>query len=192
MRSALLRARLRWLVIEPWAYWLCLSVVLISGMFVFLYPTIDPEWRARCAGTVLQILGLGTTVLGIQQTRKLFGKPSIFRVIKRWIERWPKRDATAHLGAGAAAITGCSAILSVGRAAAPPGASLEQRVQRLEEWLPLLEQRDNAIEQQLATEKANRVQTEEEERKARMAGDAQLGERLELSAREGYDYRLWA
>lgn len=185
MRSALLLARLRWLFIDPWVWWMCICLVLVSGIFIYLCPAIDPEWRARCAGTALQVFGLGTTVLGIQQTRKLFGHRSIFTRVKGWFERWPKRDVTVHLGAGAMVVTGGSAILSVGRAAAPPGASIEQRVQRLEEWLPLLEQRDNAIEQQLNDEKANRAQTDEEERKARAAADARLGERLELSATGG-------
>jgi hypothetical protein len=90
-----------------------------------------------------------------------------------------------QMGAGAMGVSGGSAILSVGRAAAPPGSSVEQRLQALEEWVPLIVQRSDAIERRLIDESTNRAQSDADERTARQAADDLIGHRLEASATGG-------
>ena len=185
MNKARLLAWLRWLLVEPWDTWVCFGTVLFAVLFVWLCSWIDAESRSRWAGTALLLCGLVTTAVGIQQTRKQFGHPSIFAKVATWYGRRPKRNTTIHMGAGAMGVSGGSAILAVGRAAAPPGSSVEQRLQALEEWVPLIVQRSDAIERRLIDESTNRAQSDADERTARRAADDLIGYRLEASATGG-------
>ena len=186
MRSApLLFARLRWFFIEPFALWLCIGALLVAALFVWLCPWDDPESRSRWTGTVLQLFGFVTTAIGIQQTRKQFGRPGIFENAVKWYARRPKRATIVPISGIGIAASGGSAALGVGHVSAPPDASVEQRLQRLENLLLLIEQQANAIDQRLREEISNRTQKDTEERAARETSDANLRDRLELTATGG-------
>ena len=67
----------------------------------------------------------------------------------------------------------------------PPGLDIKERLRRLEARMPLLDQRLDAIERQLSDERASRTRQVSDEARARETGDAQMGDRLELTATGG-------
>ena len=149
MFNALLIRRLRWFFLTPWMVWVCLGTVLIAVLFIWVSCWMDVEGRLRWAGTALQLLGLVTTALGIHQTRKLFGHPSIFAQAARWLADRPKRNSTIRVGAGALIAEGGDAIVAVEHVGPAPGLCIEQRLQWLEDWRPLIEQQTRVIDQTL-------------------------------------------
>jgi hypothetical protein len=87
------RVRLLW----PWLaegkfVWLSLSVNIIA-LLVAIRPGAS-EPLIRLAGLFLQVLGIGTVIWGISETRALFGHPPIFRKATSWLRRFPllRRD----------------------------------------------------------------------------------------------------
>ena len=185
MRKAQLLAWMRWLIIDPIALWFCLAPLLTAVVFVWFCTWNDGEARSRWAGTMLQLLGLVTTAIGIQQTRKQFGHPSIFTKLGGWYARRPRRDTGLITATGVMSSTGRATLTAVGSTAAPPVSSIEELLKRLEQWLPLIELRANALDQRLVDEANTRKQSDEEEGNLREAADEQLRSRLEMSATGG-------
>jgi hypothetical protein len=176
---------LRWLIVKPWLIWVCVIILLVAAEFVWACSWSDAESRARWAGTALQLLGLATTAFGIQQTRRQFGHRTIFETLAAWYARRPKRNIVISTGTGILTVEGGDAVHGVGTSAAPPGLSIEQRVKRLEDWLPLIDQRAAQIDRKVVEEAAARKQGDTQEQSARELADAKLAERLELSATGG-------
>ena len=86
----------------PKAYWelhwrshSCRRIVCIP--FVRLL-TPNPDHGG--AGSALQLFGLCTTALGMQQTRKQFGHSSIFEVFAKWYKSWPTGERKIVVGSG--------------------------------------------------------------------------------------------
>ena len=176
---------LRWLFAKPWLIWVCLITLAVSAEFVWACSWSDAESRARWVGTALQLVGLATTALGIQQTRKQFGHRTIFETSTAWYARRPKRNIVIHKGTGTLTVEGGDAVHGVGSGAAPTGLSIEQRVKRLEDWLPLIDLRAEQIDRKVVDESVARKQGDAQEQSARELADEKLAERLELSATGG-------
>jgi hypothetical protein len=61
---------------------------LLPLMLMALAPglvTCDPEKHLRYAGLLLQLLGLVVVAIGIRDTRRLFGRPTLTAAIRVWI-----------------------------------------------------------------------------------------------------------
>lgn len=111
--------------------------------FVYVYWIPAPDRcfdRVRYAGTALQLLGLSTVWLGIEQTRKRFGFEYTPVAIWRWLKSAPwteaHRNVTASLQGTMAAFTGggVGTITDSTPDTSPEGRlrALEQRVAGLE------------------------------------------------------------
>ena len=138
---------LRWFFLDLWFIWVVVITLVPIVSFVWGCSWSDAESRARWAGTVLQLLGLAITALGIQQTRKQFGHRTVFESLKAWYARRPQKKVTFVTGTGNLRVEGQDAVMAVGFTAAPAGSSIEERISRLEASLPLIEQRAAAIDQ---------------------------------------------
>jgi hypothetical protein len=176
---------MRWLFIELWFIWGTVASVLIPALFVWLCPLGDRDARCRWAGTVLQLVGLIATAYGIAETRRLFGRPSIFESAKAWLARRPKAKVAFMSGTGTISLTGGPAELSVGSTPAPAGSSTEERVAQLEQWISLMQQRTEKLEQRAREEIAQRKEADVAEQMTRAEADKKLGDKLELSATGG-------
>jgi len=106
INTSRIRALWPWLVEARFA-WLTLGVIA-AALMVALRPH-TPEPVIRLTGLVLQLLGIGTVIWGISETRALFGHPSFAKKAKSWLERFPLRRRNIVIAAGSgslAAITG--------------------------------------------------------------------------------------
>ncbi len=90
-----------WLVEARFA-WLTLGVIG-AALIVSLRPHTS-ESVIRLTGLVLQLLGIGTVIWGISETRALFGHPSFAAKAKSWFERFPLRRRNIVLAVGAASL----------------------------------------------------------------------------------------
>jgi len=87
----------RWLA-EAWLAWLTL-LVLLFAFFVSFRPGAS-EFHIRFIGLVLQLLGVGTVVVGINKTRKSFGKPGMVKLFFEWVSRFPRWRRHIVMAAG--------------------------------------------------------------------------------------------
>lgn len=134
----------RWLK-EGRAVFLCALVLVLAAAYILCANLpLGGETRVRFAGMVLQIAGIGTVVCGLDQTRKLFGLPGIFRGTTHWLKSWPwrgppRRTASINvpLEAMSASVNGQFVVVKAER-------TIEQRVELLE--AELIEVRRDASE----------------------------------------------
>jgi hypothetical protein len=103
-----LKAIGHWLA-AAWPVWLCVGVIAVA-LLVCLRPS-TPEPAIRLTGIVLQLLGIGTVVWGISETRALFGHPPIFIKVKAWLKSFPIRrnvviEATGIRSLGSVSVRG--------------------------------------------------------------------------------------
>jgi hypothetical protein len=64
-------------------FWVLVGGLLLAYGLPLLF-TSDPEDLNRFAGTILQFCGLVLVAKGIEDTRQLFGKPSLRQQLKTW------------------------------------------------------------------------------------------------------------
>ena len=100
--------------------WLALLVVAVA-LVVSLRPCAS-ETQIRIAGLILQWLGIATVAVGVHQTRRLFGRPDNFTLLRDWLMRFPRWRGDASLEASAA--IGAVATGALGYDGAP---SIERR-----------------------------------------------------------------
>jgi hypothetical protein len=74
-------------------------VVIVVALVVSLRPH-TPESVIRLTGLVLQVLGIGTVIWGISETRALFGRPSFAAKTKSWLGRFPLMRRSIVVGGG--------------------------------------------------------------------------------------------
>jgi len=155
---SLLFRQLRWFTRFPYfPEILCLLVAI--GIAVWSKNEVAIRWT----GIVLQLFGVFEAAYGIRQTRKLFKRPTFGR---QWLAERP-RKLTPISGVGNAA--GFSLVRSRGRArtGVPPGATIQQRLARLEQnyetifdelgtETSVLRAKDAEIEEKLRSEEGER------------------------------------
>ena len=134
-----LKSIFHWLV--EWRYF-CLGLLVVAVPVFFGLWYGAGEATIRITGMVLQLLGIGTVAWGIHTTRKEFGHPSIFTVWHQRLSRFPsfgKRvvTGTAHITLPGMTVTG----RGHPPVSAGPEASIETRVQALEENLQIVHDR---------------------------------------------------
>ena len=134
-----LKSIFHWLV--EWRYF-CLGLLVVAVPVFFGLRYGADEATIRITGMVLQLLGIGTVAWGIHTTRKEFGHPSIFTLWHQRLSRFPffcnrvvtitsdiKLPAMTGTGRGHASVSG------------GPEATIEARVQALEENLQIVHDR---------------------------------------------------
>lgn len=124
--------------IVPWlgeAKQAWLAVLAIPGVFLICWAVL-PEWepRIRLTGMCLELLGLGTVAYGIRETQKLFSRPRLAEIARKWFGRFPKLKLESRIVVGAAHINfeGMASGSAFGSASLSTTASLEERVTFLE------------------------------------------------------------
>lgn len=141
--------------------------------------TMDLQDQVRIAGFILQVLGLVIVALGLSETRKLFGRPSIFGQIWTWLKGFPKKGKTQTVLAGT---TGATSSAGGGvriRKGIGPDATVEQRVTALEEHVADL-QKDFSSAMAQHREQLGRLTNElGNERRQRLQEQNRLREQLE-------------
>lgn len=172
-----------WLVEARFA-WLALGVIA-AALIVSLRPHTH-ESVIRLTGLVLQLLGIGTVIWGISETRALFGHPSFAAKAKSWLERFPLRRRNIVLAAGAATL---SAITGKGRGYGTqgpgPNPTIETRVDALEKNISLIHERISSTEKEMDEEFRRTAEVLKSEEQARQAEDNVIHAKLEATGTGG-------
>jgi len=172
-------ARETWLTLLPLA-----AMLLLPGLL-----TCRSEDMLRYSGLLLQLAGLVVVAIGIRDTRRLFGRPTLVQIAATWFERLrvALRNPPAVITArGSISLSGSLTLRASGTAtlsAAPR--SIEERVASLEKAADGARERLNALHDQIQTSaKGLRDQLAAEER-ARQEADGTLRHLLEDQAAGG-------
>lgn len=98
-----------------WQFWVTVLILLILFFAPRLWTDCRETWF-RQAGVLLQLAGLGTVALGIYETRRRFGRPSLAKRFKEWLASLknavllPPITGSGHVtvapGVGGLALTG--------------------------------------------------------------------------------------
>lgn len=121
---------------KAWPTWLALGGIALSGWVGYLFSQSESE-TIRYAGTMLQFLGLTTVAIGLSETRRLFGRPSLPHKILFFFRQVASGFATPKpmtLQVHDLTCTPTIENVQLVRAASPED-SLEERVSILEENL---------------------------------------------------------
>src|SRR5439155_20294170 len=144
------------------------------------------EPLVRLTGLVLQVLGIGTVIWGISETRALFGYPSIFNKTKSWLLRFPlvRRDIVLTAGTAEIALVG-DQMRAHGISGVGPNATVETRLDALEKNIIAIHQRITETQREI-DEEVHRAKTAlENEQTARQHEDAAIRKMLEATGTGG-------
>lgn len=167
-----------WLAEARYA-WLA-TVVIVVALVVSLRPNTS-ESAIRLTGLVLQVLGVGTVIWGISETRALFGHPSFKVKAKLWLERFPlmRRNIVSGAGAGSlGVVTGKARGYCTHR---PHGSNptAEERLESLERNIVLIHERLSSTEREMDEGFRKIVEAVKAEEQERQTQGKDIREKLE-------------
>jgi hypothetical protein len=160
--------------------WLAVGVVVAAGIVALRPGTSEPI--VRWTGLILQLLGIATVIIGIEQTRRLFNHPSLLSIAKAWLGEFPpyKRNIVIGAAAGSFGIAGAKARGYV-TSNPPSNASIEDRVASLERNVGHLNKRIDDAFQELDKTQSEQTAALEKEKQERVAEDTKIASKLEMS-----------
>lgn len=178
-----LRALWPWLAEARYA-WLALGVIFIALVVSLRVCTSEPV--IRLTGLVLQVLGIGTVIWGISETRALFGHPSFAAKTKSWLERFPllRRNIVLAAGTGSFAFATGKARGHVTNGPGP-NPTIESRVESLERNIALIHERISSTENEMDEVFRKTADALRNEEQTRRSEDQILYERLEATGTGG-------
>lgn len=175
----------RWLG-EARRVWVALLAVACA--FLVSYAMFGTwEARIRIAGLALELLGICTVAVGLGETRKLFGRPTLVDVGLSWFKRFPKfkgQDYVLNAAAGAYSLGGAS-VSAFATSNPAPGTPLEKRVSILEESINRAQLQIDQAHRKLEEETRSRSTAIDSERRDREAADQKVQKLLEEAAAGG-------
>ena len=172
-----------WLVEARFA-WLSLGVIGVA-LAVSLRPQ-TPEPVIRLTGLVLQLLGIGTVIWGISETRVLFGHSSFAAKAKSWFERFPLRRRNIVLAVGAASLSAatCKARGYVTQGPGP-NPTVDTRLDALEKNVSLIHERISGTQKEMDEEFRKTAEALKNEEQTRQAEDNAIRAKLEATGTGG-------
>lgn len=170
----------RWLL-EPWHLWLTIAVICVA-LVISINAKTEPV--IRITGGMLQLSGILTIIWGINSTRKFFGKPGFLRSGQNWLRRFPRsRNVT---GTGSATIGLSGSGYGYGTIRARPGASVEERIDALEQNVERIQETASRLNQLIDNNERRLRETINIESAARKQGDQDIEKKLEGFATGGF------
>ena len=184
------RAFVHWLISEFRFLWLALFFVVVP-FFVVFFLTGATEIQFRFTGLVLQWLGLGTVVHGIEETRMLFGHPNIVQLLLEKLLRFPRlrRDVFIHVGSGVIT-TDVGSVTAYGWRNIDPAAPIEAQVAALTQNMEHIKQRLDQMQKDVDSKISKHSVALHEEKKEREQGDKKLSMILEAAETGGLHISL--
>lgn len=172
-----------WLIEARFA-WLTLGV--IAAAFAIALRPHSTEPVIRLTGLVLQLLGIGTVIWGISETRALFGHPSFSAKAKSWLGRFPLLKRNIVLGAAACTMAAATGKMR-GYVTQGPGQNptLDTRVDALEKNVALIHERITGIEKEMDEGFDKATEALKNEEQIRQTEDNSIREKLEATGTGG-------
>jgi hypothetical protein len=157
-----------------------LPIALIIGC-VSLKIGLD-EQGIRISGLLLELLGILVVAKGLSESRKLFGRPSLYQSFVNWVKRYPRfepRSYTLKAGEGSVRLSGTvSMVFTPGHKEA---ISIEERMSALEAKHALLTRQLEEYHAHLDKETGKWAYTMKSEEEARFKGDKDNAKQLEAA-----------
>ncbi|MGD0233387.1 MAG: hypothetical protein ABSC55_02500 [Syntrophorhabdales bacterium] len=172
-----------WLVEARYA-WLSLAVISLA-LVVSLRPhTTEPV--IRLTGLALQLVGIGTVMWGISETRALFGHPSFASKARAWLVRFPLLRRNVVLTVGSLTT---SAALGKARLYGTQGPgvnpTIESRLDALEKNVTSIHERISQTQKEMDEEFEKTTGALMREEQLRQAEDNAIREKLEATGTGG-------
>jgi hypothetical protein len=178
-----LRGFFRWLG-EPRLAWLTLLVVVLA-LEISLQRGAT-EFQVRASGLGLEWFGLVTVAIGVRETRKLFGRPSLGQLVRGWVSRFPRWRGKVIVmpGTGSLSLGGGSARLSVW-SKVDPTAPLQDQMTAIARNVERLNERIDGLHREVDEGLRKHTEALGAEQRSRAQGDQDLNLRLEAAAAGG-------
>jgi len=179
------KATWSWLLERGYA-WLTAIIIVFAIIISFLLCRTEPV--IRVTGLVLQVCGLFSVILGIRETRALFGHPSLTSKAKAYFRRVPLLRHDLVISAGG--LIG-SAALGKGRiygtSGAPgPNPTIEARLEALEKNITSIHERISQTQKEMDEEFQKTANALKREEQARQEENKKISEKLEVTATGGF------
>lgn len=180
---AQLKAVLPWLA-EARYVWLSLAVNIFALAIAIRPGTSEPV--IRLTGLVLQVLGIGTVIWGISETRALFGHPTITSKAKGWFGRFPLLKRNIIVGSAALEMTA-----AIGKAKAyvlhnpVPTPTVETRLAALEKNIISIHERITQTQNEMDQEFGRVSEELKGEKQLRETEDNTIHTKLEATGTGG-------
>ena len=173
----------RWIA-KARLFWLAIGVLVTAGVVALRPGTTEP--LVRWTGLFLQLLGIATVIIGIEQTRRLFNHPSLLSIAEAWFRGFPPFKRKIVMGAGAGAV-GMAGMKGRGYVTSTPpaNANIEERVASLERNVGHLNKRIDDAFQVLDKAESDQKAALEREKQERLAEDTKIASKLETSGTGG-------
>ncbi len=135
----------------------------------------------RVAGWALQILGISTVAVGLKKTRDIFDVPSVKEQFVEWVKRFPTVFARRQTITGTASLSGAgtASVKGYGIVGPVPDASIEERLDVLEEKYKHLSQQLIDARNEIKSEAQRLDKAVKQERRARSQADTEIRAQLE-------------
>lgn len=163
---------------DPKPLWLAVGVVVAAWVVAVAFGPTEPV--IRLTGLVLQILGIGTVIWGIEQTRRLFHHPTMLQSFAGWLKRFPPYKRSEVVS-----VSGVSSVTFLGKLGTkvwnhpPANATLDQRVATVEANVGHLDKRVDQTLKELEQLETKQTGAIDRERSERAAEDAKINEKIE-------------
>jgi len=160
-------------------FWIWLSLTIFIIFVFYLVPGQLPD-RVRWAGTLFEFLGISAVVIGIDRTRRSFGKPSVLQGMWIWVGEF--RFIFVHRPPILVSVESVAAIgsaVSVATVVSSAAKSTEERVTQLEKKVTELQTNLGNMDQKFDQQKRELRAELDKEAAARRAADEGVSKKLE-------------
>ncbi len=173
---------LLWLL-KAWLAWLAIAVLGLSLVVPLLW--IGTADSLRYSGLFMQLLGLGTVAIGIRDTRRMFGKPSMLELFRRWHRNIPIFGPKVIQMSGSAPLNITESAKAHVWRGSGKNPTLESRLEAAEANLGELYGRLNRFESESNHEIRKIVSKLRAESAERKEQDRQLHHKIEVASADG-------
>jgi len=183
INASRLKAIWPWLAEARYA-WQSAAVICVA-LVISLRPHTT-ESVIRLTGLLLQLLGIGTVIWGISETRALFGHPSFASKIKAWLSRFPllRRNVMIAVGSGTISLGGGKA-RAYGTHGPGVNPTIEARLDALEKNVTSIHERISQTQNEMDEEFKKITDVVKREEQSRQAEDNAIREKLEATGTGG-------
>jgi hypothetical protein len=184
INTSRLKAIWPWFV-EARYTWLC-AAVICAALVISLRPhTTEPV--IRLTGLVLQLLGIGTVIWGISETRALFGHPSLASNANAWLSRFPllRRNVVLAVGSATHSLTAGGKVRAYGTQGPGANPTIDARLEALEKIVASIHERIMQTKKEMEEDYQKTRDALKREKKSRQAEDRAIREKLETTGTGG-------
>lgn len=174
--------------VKQWWPWLAFGVIFVvigaAVLIVAFWPNkLEPV--IRLTGLVFQLLGIGTVIWGISETRALFGHSSFAAKAKTWFTRLLFRRKNNIILSGTpsvAAVNSKGGDVTHGTA---PNPTIESRLDSLERNISLIHERISGTKKEMNEKFRKTAEALRNEKQTRQTKDNAIGKKLEATGTGG-------